>query len=64
VPKTVRIDAGIWFNEDTKHIHIAAKGAFITTVCNDPDSKRYHPNLYGKLAQCLRKAGAPAPEGS
>ncbi len=60
-PKTVRLDVGVWFNEASGHIHVAAKGAFISTVSNDPRSKRYHPNLYRKLADCLRGAGAPHP---
>ncbi|ALR21954.1 hypothetical protein ATN00_18295 [Sphingobium baderi] len=60
-PKTVKLDVGIWFNEASGHIHVAARGAFISTVSNDPRSKRYHPNLYGKLAACLRDAGASHP---
>ena len=60
--KTVRLDVGIWYNEATRHIHIAAKDSFISTVSPDPESKRFHPNLYRKLATCLREAGAPAPE--
>jgi phosphoglucomutase len=35
---------------------------FITTVSNDVTSKkRYHPNLYGKLARALKEAGVPGP---
>lgn len=60
--KTVRFDVGIWFNADSGHIHMAAKDAFISTVSNDPASKRYHPNLYRKMAKALRDAGAPAPQ--
>jgi hypothetical protein len=41
VSKTARLDVGIWFNETTGHIHIAAKDQFISTVSNDPSSKRY-----------------------
>jgi len=59
--KTVKLDVGIWFNEKTGHIHIAAPGSFISTVSNDPASKRYHPNLYRKMAKALREAGAAAP---
>ena len=55
---------GIWFNPDSGHIHIAAKGAFISTVSNDPKSKRYHPNLFRKLAATLRDAGLPHPNPS
>lgn len=60
--KTVRLDVGIWFNAQTGRIHIAAKDAFISTVSNDPNSKRYHPNLYRKMANTLRQSGAPAPD--
>jgi hypothetical protein len=59
--RTVRLDVGIWFNEATGHIHIAAKDGFISTVSSDPKSKRFHPNLYGKLAKCLRDGGALTP---
>ena len=59
--RTVRLDVGIWYNEKTGHIHVAAKDSFISTVSADPASKRYHPNLYGKLANCLRRAGVEAP---
>ena len=62
--KTARLDIGIWFNEATGHIHIAAKDQFISTVSNDPASKRYHPNLYNKLAKALRAADKPHPDPS
>ena len=32
-----------------------------TTVSADPTGRRGHPNLFGKLAKCLKEAGAPAP---
>ena len=60
--KTVKLDVGIWFNEKSGHIHVAAAGSLISTVSNDPGSKRYHPNLYMKMAKALREAGAPAPD--
>ena len=59
--KTVKLDVGIWFNEKSGHIHLAAAGSFISTISNDPSSKRYHPNLYMKMTKALRDAGAPAP---
>ena len=62
--KTARLDVGIWFNETTGHIHIAAKDQFISTASNDPASKRYHPNLYRKLSQALRDADKPHPNPS
>ncbi|MGE5721713.1 MAG: hypothetical protein ACM3YM_04560 [Sphingomonadales bacterium] len=60
--KTVRLDVGVWYNEATGHIHLAAKDSFISTVSADRDSARYHPNLYRKLADAVRKAGASAPD--
>ncbi|MBY0284783.1 MAG: hypothetical protein K2W81_12580 [Sphingomonas sp.] len=62
--KTVRLNVGIWFNDRTGQIHIAAKGQFISTVSADPKSKRYHPNLYRKLAATLRDADKPHPNRS
>ncbi len=59
--KTARLDVGIWWNEDTDHIHISAAGHFISTVSPKVGSKRYHPNLYGKLAKALRDSGKPHP---
>lgn len=59
--KTVRLDVGIWFNEETGHIHIAAANSFISTVSDDPESRRYHPNLFQKLAKCLMNAGVSHP---
>lgn len=60
--KTVQLDVGIWYNEGSGHIHLAAKNAFVTTVNNDPVSVRGHPNLFGKLAKCLKEAGVPHPK--
>lgn len=60
--KTAKLSAGIWFNETTRHIHIAVAGSFISTVSGDPKSRRYHPNLYRKMAQHLKDAGLPYPE--
>ena len=62
--KTVRLDAGIWYNSKTGHIHIAAKNEFISTVSGDPKSRRYHPNLYLKLTKTLERAGLPHPNPS
>jgi hypothetical protein len=61
--KTVRLDVGIWYNEATGHIHLAARDGLISTVSGDPKSKRYHLNLFLKLANSLRDAGMPSPEG-
>ena len=59
--KTVRLDIGIWYDPVSEHIKISAKSAFISTVSNDPHSKRYHPILFKKLTKVLRDAGVPAP---
>ena len=61
---SVYLDVGVWYNAGTRSIHMTAKGVhgFHTTVRSDTDSKRGHPNLFWKLAACLRQAGAPAPQ--
>jgi hypothetical protein len=59
--KTARFDLNVWFNDRTGHIHLAAGKSFISTVSNDPASRRYHPNLYRKLAFALRDKGMPHP---
>ena len=60
---TVYLDVGVWYDEEQGHIHLTAKGVhgFHTTVTADPVNKRGHPNLFAKLAKCLRDKGAPAP---
>ncbi|MCV3240577.1 hypothetical protein [Mesorhizobium sp. ZC-5] len=58
--KTAKFDVSIWYNEKSRHIHIAG-GGFRSTVNADPESKRYHPNLFKKLARVLREQGKPAP---
>ena len=59
--KTARLDVGIWWNEKTGHIHIAAHDHFISTVNDVAGSKRCHQNLYMKLARSLRDTGKPHP---
>ena len=63
--KTVYLDSvGVWWNEDQGHIHIAVGGgdtAFHSTVNANPQSWRGNPNLFYKLAKCLREVGAPHP---
>ena len=63
---TAYLNVGAWFDAATGHIHLTLpnSGWFHTTVSPDPDSKRSHPNLYGKLAKALRQAGVPAPRGA
>lgn len=58
---SVPLEVRVWFDARTRHIKIAGKGLTASTVSNDPASKRYHPNLYMKLARVLAEAGVPAP---
>ena len=62
--KSVYVQMGVWYNEDTEEIHLAAQGVpgFHATVNNKDDSIRGHKNLFGKLAKLLQGAGAPHPE--
>jgi hypothetical protein len=61
---TAYLNVGIWYTEKTGHIHLTLphSGWFHTTVAREPSSKRGHPNLYAKLARCLKEAGAPYPD--
>jgi hypothetical protein len=61
--KSVYLDVGIWYDEEQDAIHMTAKDVdgFHTTVNNDGKNLRGHPNLFYKLANVLREAGAPAP---
>ncbi len=60
---SVYLQVGVWLNQETGQIHLTAKDVpgFHTTVSDNPDSKRGHPNLFGKLAKVLRDAGALHP---
>ena len=60
--KSINLNLRIWYDEKSRYIKLAGKGLTASTVSNDPDSKRYHPNLFRKLSKALRDAGAPAPE--
>ncbi len=61
--KTVSFRLGVWANPSTCMIHLASSEAgVISTVSNDPESKRYHPNLYRKLRRVLVDKGK-WPEG-
>jgi hypothetical protein len=61
---TAYLNVGAWLDVETGHIHLTLphSGWFHTTVSPDPESRRGHPNLYGKLAKALKLAGVPAPE--
>lgn len=59
--KTVHIDVGIWYAEEDGHIRMKVADEGLTSVSNDPKSKRYHRTLYKKLADILRKQGIEVP---
>ncbi|MYF93586.1 MAG: hypothetical protein F4047_10975 [Caldilineaceae bacterium SB0670_bin_27] len=62
--KSVHFETRIWLKHDGR-IAIASNDAgFISTVSNDPKSKRYHPHLFRKLAAVLRDEDVPAPKGN
>lgn len=60
--QSINLELRVWYDERSRHIRLAGKGLTASTVSNDPTSKRYHPNLFRKLAVALRQAGVPAPE--
>jgi hypothetical protein len=63
--KSVEMTIKFWWNPRDRSIHIRGGGRpalLISTVNANPASKRGNPNLFGKLARCLKQAGAPAPE--
>ncbi|TMJ18862.1 MAG: hypothetical protein E6G92_03275 [Alphaproteobacteria bacterium] len=62
--KSITLELRVWFDPVSKQIKLAGPGLTASTASNDPASRRYHPNLYRKLARCLRDAGVPAPEES
>ena len=62
MPKSISLELRVWYDEKSRYIKLAGKGLTASTVSNDPTSKRYHPNLFRKLATALREAGVPAPE--
>jgi hypothetical protein len=61
---TAYLNVGVWYNPESGHIHITLphSGWFHTTVNGNENSKRGHPNLFGKLARALKEAGVPGPE--
>ena len=46
-----------------REIHIVFRGdpGFISSVTDNPSSKRGNPNLFGYLAACLEAAGVESP---
>ena len=61
---TVYLNMGVWYDTDSDQIRMTLphSGWFHTTVNNDAESKRGHPNLFSKLARALKEAGAPYPD--
>lgn len=56
--KTVRFEAGTWYDATTGHTHLTIPGhrSFHTTVTDNPGSDRCHENLLRKLKQVLVEA--------
>ena len=54
------------YNEKDGHIHLVALGkeGFITTVNNNTENDRGHPDLFIKLARLLQQAGVPHPHNA
>jgi hypothetical protein len=57
--KTVYARMGVWYDSGERMIHMTIPGSgwFHTTVSNNPESKRYHPNLFKKLRRLLEQEG-------
>jgi hypothetical protein len=55
--QTVYLHTGIWHDKETGEIHISGpmEKRFHSTISNDKDSKRYHPNLFKKLREILER---------
>ena len=52
----------VWYDEDQDVIKMRVAGE-LTSVNNNPDSKRGNPSLYRKLAATLKDAGETYPSG-
>lgn len=61
---TAYLNIGAWYDAKSGTIHLTLPNSdwFHTTVNNKDGSKRCHENLYKKLAQALKEAGAPYPD--
>jgi hypothetical protein len=57
---TAHLNIGAFYDKETGHIHLTLPHSdwFHTTVTSDPESKRGHANLFGKMARALKKVGA------
>ena len=60
--KSVKLEIRCSWSPEQKSIKVVYPGWPFSTVSDDPKSKRYHPHLYRKLAQTLRRKGSPGPE--
>ena len=56
-------EVGVWWNQKNGNIHLTVQGVsgFHSTVIANPKNIRGNPNLYYKLAKCLRAVDAPYP---
>lgn len=52
----------VWYDDASEEIKMRIAGE-LTSVTNDPVSKRGNPSLYKKLAAALRDAGKKFPVG-
>lgn len=61
--KSVNLNVRIWYDPEQGIIRLASSDGhdLITTVNGEAKNARGHPNLFNKLAKCLRDAGKPAP---
>ena len=59
---SVFLEVEFWLEKDGS-IGLTARDTdgFIVTVNQDPSRPNGHPTLFGRLTDCLRKMGAPAP---
>lgn len=57
--RTVYARFGVWYDKEQEMIHLTIpdSGWFHTTVSNNPQSKRFHANLFGKLQRLLAEQG-------
>jgi hypothetical protein len=60
--KSLELKLRVWWDTKAQYIKIAGEGLSASTVSNNPQSKRYHPNLFRKLGKALEQAGLPCPE--
>ena len=60
---SIYLDVRVWYDGKKGDIHMTAKDVkgFHISVIQDPGSRRGHPTLFDRLAQCLRDNDAPAP---